>query len=151
MNKNLMSFLMAGLLFSCSHPVPAEEIGSVNTAFKLIGPDHKIAVEVFDDPKVQGAACYLSRSKAGGIGGAIDLAKDKSEASIACRAVGPLAITTQFAQGEEVFNESRSPLFKKLKVVRFYDKARQVLVYLAYSDKLIGGSPKNSISVVPFR
>jgi CreA protein len=146
-----MKKIIAAIIAVSAISVQAEEIGSVNTAFKLIGPDHKIAVEVFDDPKVRGAACYLSRSKAGGIGGAIGLAEDKSEASIACRAVGPLSFTQPIAQGEEVFNEARSPLFKKLKVVRFYDKTRNVIVYLSYSDKLIDGSPKNSISVVPFR
>jgi CreA protein len=40
-------------------------------------------------------------------------------------------------------------LFKTLQVVRFFDRKRNVLVYVAYSDRIIEGSPKNSISSVP--
>jgi CreA protein len=129
----------------------AQVIGSVDTAWNMLGSNHKVEVLAFDDPKVQGATCFLSRPVTGGIGGAIGLAEDKSDVSIACRAVGPLKITTQFGANEQVFDESRSALFKKLRVVRMWDPKRQVLIYLAYSDKLIDGSPKNSISVVPFR
>src|SRR3546814_18634495 len=52
---------------------------------------------------------------------------------------------------QEVFSERRSLIFKELHVRRFYDSKRNTLVYLTYSDKLIEGSPKNSISVVPIR
>lgn len=129
----------------------AEQIGAVDTAFKLIGNNHQIVVDAFDDPKVKGVTCYLSRSKAGGISGTIGFATETSDASIACRQVGPISMGAPFAPGEDVFTESRSILFKKLKVVRFLDKTRQVLIYLTYSDKLVDGSPKNSISVVPVR
>jgi CreA protein len=129
----------------------AQTIGSVDTAFKLLGANHKIEVLAFDDPKVRNAVCYLSRSVKGGLSGAIGLASETSDASIACRGIGPVSIAAQFAPNEQVFSESRSPLFKKLHVVRMYDAQRQVIVYLAYSDKLIDGSPKNSISVVPVR
>ena len=66
----------------------AETVGSVDTAFKLIGPDHKVVVEVFDDPLVGGVSCYLSRAKTGGIKGAVGLAEDKAESSVACRQIG---------------------------------------------------------------
>ena len=127
----------------------AEPIGSVDTAFKLIGPDHKIVVDVYDDPKVQGVACYVSRAKTGGISGAIGLAEDKAEAAIACRQVGPIAITQPLAKQEEVFNERISLVFKKLRIVRMVDPARNTLVYLTYSDRLVDGSPKNSVTAVP--
>lgn len=127
----------------------ADKIGEVDTAFKLIGPDHKIVVEAFDDPKVAGITCYVSRSKAGGISGAIGLATEKSESSIACRQVGPISSTVAIPQSEEVFSESRSILFKKMRIVRMVDPARQVLLYLTYTDKLIDGSPKNSLTAVP--
>jgi CreA protein len=127
----------------------AEPVGSVDTAFKLIGPDHKIVVDVYDDPKVQGVACYVSRAKTGGISGAIGLAEDKAEASIACRQVGPIAITQPLAKQEEVFNERISLVFKKLRIVRMVDVQRNTLVYLTYSDRLIDGSPKNSVTAVP--
>ncbi|MDO8773022.1 MAG: CreA family protein [Burkholderiaceae bacterium] len=127
----------------------AQQIGEVDTAFKLFGPDHKIVVEAFDDPKVAGITCYVSRSKAGGVTGALGLATEKSESSIACRQVGPISSTVPIPKSEEVFNESRSILFKKLRIVRMVDPARQVLLYLTYSDKLIDGSPKNSLTAVP--
>lgn len=129
--------------------VAAEEIGSVDTAFQWLGPDHKIVIEAFDDPDVDGVACHLSRAKKGGIKGGLGLAEDPSDAAIACRQVGPIHFKRSLKNGEEVFNKKTSLVFKALHVVRFLDKRRNVLVYLAYSDKLIEGSPKNSISTVP--
>ena len=125
-----------------------QEIGSVDTAFQWLGPNHKIVVEAFDDPKVDGVTCYVSRSKTGGVKGGLGLAEDTSDASLACRQTGPINIKEKFKEGEEVFTESRSLLFKKMRVVRFLDKPRNTLVYLVYSDKLIEGSPKNSLSAV---
>ena len=127
----------------------AEEIGSVSTVFKLLGPNDKIVVEAFDDPKVDGVTCHLSRAKKGGVTGAVGLATDTSDAAIACRQVGPITIKEELKDGEPVFNKRTSVLFKTMQVVRFLDKTRNVLVYLVYSDKLIDGSPKNSISTVP--
>lgn len=141
----LSSLLLGTLAASGSH---ADEIGSVDTAFKFLGPNHKIVVEAFDDPKVTGVTCYLSRSQTGGIKGGLGLAEDTSDASIACRQMGPITIKESFKEGEEVFSERRSILFKRLHVVRFSDKARNALVYLVYSDKIIEGSPKNSVSAV---
>ena len=129
----------------------AEEIGSVDTVFKLLGPNHKVAVEAFDDPDIPGITCYVSRSKVGGITGGLGLAEDTSDASLACRQVGPITLPPDIRErdGDAVFTERRSLLFKKMNVVRFYDETRQVLVYLVYSDKLIEGSPKNSLTAVP--
>ena len=134
------------LVASAAH---AEPIGEVDTVFKLIGPDHKIVVDAYDDPKVSGVTCYVSRAKTGGIKGAIGLAEDKAEASIACRQVGPIAFTAPLPVQEEVLTERQSILFKKLRVVRMVDKTRNALVYLTYSDRLVDGSPKNSVTVVP--
>ncbi|MBC7705223.1 MAG: CreA family protein [Rhodoferax sp.] len=130
--------------------VRADPIGEVSTAFILIGANHKVVVEAYDDPKVNGVTCYVSRAKTGGVMGAIGLAEDKAEASIACRQVGPLSLSgkTLDAQ-EEMFNERISVLFKKLRVVRMVDRKRNVLVYLTYSDRLIDGSPQNSVTAVP--
>lgn len=126
----------------------AEQIGSVDTVFKFIGPDHKIVIEAYDDPGVNGVTCYVSRAKTGGIKGALGLAEDKSEASIACRQVGPIAISKPLPEQEEIFNERISLVFKKLRIVRMVDKKRNTLVYLTYSDRLIEGSPQNSITAV---
>jgi len=129
-------------------PAIAEEIGEVSTVFKLLGANHKIVVEAFDDPKIEGVSCFLSRAKTGGIRGSLGLAEDTSDASIACRQTGPIKYLDELDAGEEVFEQRTSILFKKLQVVRFYDPARNSLVYLTYSDKIIEGSPKNSISAV---
>ena len=127
----------------------AEPMGEVDTVFKLIGPDHKIVVDAYDDPKVAGVTCYVSRARTGGIKGALGLAEDKSEASIACRQVGPLSFAKPLPQQEEVFNERMSILFKKLRIVRMVDVKRHTLVYLSYSDRVIEGSPQNSVTAVP--
>ena len=127
----------------------AEQIGAVDTVFKFIGPNHKVVVEAYDDPVVQGVTCHVSRAKAGGISGAVGLAEDPSDASISCRQVGPISFAQPVPQQDEVFNERTSILFKRLRIVRIVDTKRNALVYLTYSDKLIEGSPKNSITTVP--
>ena len=123
--------------------------GSVSTNFRWLGPNDKIVIDAFDDPKVQGVACFIARAQTGGVKGALGVAEDTSDASIACRQVGPIKILGELKDGERVFDEHRSLLFKNLQVVRFFDRERNVLVYVAYSDRVIEGSPKNSISTVP--
>ena len=142
------AFALASLLALPGAPLRAEPIGSVDTAFKLIGPDHKIVVDAFDDPKVAGVTCYVSRAKTGGVKGALGLAEDKSDASIACRQVGPVAVKEPLPQQEEVFNERLSLVFKRLRIVRMVDRTRNTLVYLTYSDRLVDGSPQNAVTAV---
>ncbi|MBS0452832.1 MAG: CreA family protein [Proteobacteria bacterium] len=127
----------------------AERVGAVDTVFKLIGPDHKVVVDAYDDPKVKGVSCYVSRAVTGGVSGALGLAEDKAEAAIACRQVGPIAIAQPLPQQEEVFSERQSIMFKRLRVVRMVDSKRHTLVYLTYSDKLVEGSPQNAVAAVP--
>ncbi|MBI0436655.1 protein CreA [Dickeya dianthicola] len=145
--------LMAAALLCGVTSVWAEEIGSVDTVFKLLGPDHKIIVEAFDDPDVTNVTCYLSRAKTGGIKGGLGLAEDTSDAAISCQQVGPITlsdkITGSKGKGSVVFQQRTSLIFKKLQVVRFYDAKRNALVYLTYSDRLVDGSPKNALSAVP--
>lgn len=123
--------------------------GKVDTRFRWLGPDDRIVVDGFDDPKVKGVACHISRAQTGGIKGAVGVAEDTSDASIACRQIGPISFVGELVNGEKVFDERRSLLFKELQVVRFFDRERNVLVYVTYSDRVIEGSPKNSISSVP--
>jgi len=123
--------------------------GAVSTNFRWLGPNDKIVVDGFDDPKVQGVACHISRAQTGGVKGGLGLAEDRSDVSIACRQVGPIRIVGELKDGERVFDEHRSLVFKSLQVVRFFDRERNVLVYVAYSDRVLAGSPKNSISTVP--
>lgn len=127
----------------------AEQVGEVDTVFKLIGPDHKIVIDAYDDPKVGGVTCYVSRAKTGGVKGAFGLAEDKAEASIACRQIGPVSFTEPLRPREEVFSERLSIMFKRLRVVRMVDPKRNTLVYLTYSDRLVEGSPQNSVTAVP--
>jgi len=127
----------------------AEEIGEVSTVWKLLGPNHKIVVEAFSDPDVEGVACYVARAKTGGLKGAIGVAEDPSDASIACRQVGPIRFRKPIPRQESVFSERASLIFKRVQVVRMVDAKRHVLVYLTYSDRLIEGSPKNSVTAVP--
>lgn len=145
--RRIAAALCALALAAC---VQAEPVGEVSTAFILIGANHKVVVDAYDDPKVKGVTCYVSRAKTGGVMGAIGLAEDKSEASIACRQVGPISFTDRKMDNqEEMFNERISVVFKKLRVVRMLDRKRNVLVYLTYSDRLIDGSPQNSVTAVP--
>jgi len=142
------AIILVSLLLAAS-PVRAEKIGEVSTEFIMTGPNSKIVVEAFDDPQVPGVACHVSYPTKGGLKGALGLVEERSEASIACRQIGPITIPGNLREGEEVFSKSRSVLFKKLHVVRFVDRKRNVLVYLAFTDKLVDGSPKHSISSVP--
>lgn len=148
--KCLALFLALGAVGQAAQ---AEEIGSVDTVFKVFGPDHKIVVEAFDDPDVKNVTCYISRAKTGGIKGGLGLAEDTSDAAISCQQVGPIALSDKVksgkAQGDVVFQKRTSLVFKKLQVVRFYDAKRNTLAYLAYSDKVVEGSPKNALSAVP--
>lgn len=140
--------LAALVVAGCGGAV-AQQIGEVDTAFQWIGPDHKIVVEAYEDPGVKGVTCYVSRAKTGGIKGAFGLAEDKAEASIACRQTGPLTFAKPLAKQEEVFSERQSILFKRLRIVRMVDAPRNTLVYMTYSDRLIEGSPTNSVTAVP--
>jgi CreA protein len=149
------TFALLALYALCSLGAPfiplarAELIGEVDTAFRWLGKDDRVVVEAYDDPKVHGVTCYVSRARTGGVTGTVGLAEDKAEASIACRQVGEtIHFADKLPRQEDVFTERMSILFKRLHVVRVVDSKRHTLVYLAYSDKLIEGSPKNSISAV---
>ena len=143
-----MKRILLALLVGVAAGSRAEPVGEVDTVFKWIGPDHKIVVDAYDDPGVAGVTCYVSRAKTGGIKGGLGLAEDKSEASIACRQVGPISFPKPLRQQEEMFSERISLVFKKLRVVRMVDRPRNTLVYLTYSDRVIEGSPQNSVAVV---
>ncbi len=151
MNKvvSLVGAMSLASVFAASS-VNAQELGDVSTAFRWLGKNDRIAVEAYDDPKVVGVTCYVSRARTGGVKGTVGLAEDKSEASIACRQV---AATVTFKgtvpKQEDVFSERMSILFKRLHIVRLVDVKRNTLVYLTYSDKLIEGSPMNAITAVP--
>lgn len=95
--KHLILSLSLIMLGPLAH---AEEIGSVDTVFKMIGPDHKIVVEAFDDPDVKNVTCYVSRAKTGGIKGGLGLAEDTSDAAISCQQVGPIELSDRIKNGK---------------------------------------------------
>ena len=131
-------------------PLQAEDLGRVSTTFRVLGANDQICVSAFDDPKVPGVTCHLSQARTGGVKGSLGVAEDRSRFSIACRQVGPITVDlAKLASEEEVFGERTSILFKQTRVVRMVDRARRTLVYLAYSTKVVEGSPFNSLSTVP--
>ncbi len=149
MPRKLLLTAVASLVCALAPAAHAQKIGEVSTAFQWVGPNHKIVVEAYDDPQVQGVTCYVSRARTGGIKGGLGLAEDRAEASIDCRQVGAVQIKAPLPKEDEIFSERMSILFKRLRVVRMVDAERNTLVYLAYSDKLIEGSPQNSVTAVP--
>jgi CreA protein len=148
----LARVLVLALLLGAAAPAAAEVIGTVDTVFHMFSRDDDIVVEAFDDPEVQGLTCYLSRARKGGVKGMIGVAEDPSDASIECLRTGPITISDAIRSGKKdgelVFKKSTSLIFKSMQVVRFYDKKRGVLVYMVYSDRVVEGSPKNSITCV---
>ncbi len=149
MRNAACAFALAVLSLTAA-PAAAELIGEVDTAFRWLGKDDRVVMEAYDDPKVQGVTCYVSRARTGGFKGTVGIAEDRAEASIACRQVADeLRFNEKLPRQEDVFTERMSVLFKRLHVVRVVDQKRNTLVYLTYSDKLIDGSPQNAITAVP--
>jgi CreA protein len=150
-----MRRLFAALILALAATGPAfaqERVGEVSTTFRVVGPNDKVVIDRFDDPKVENASCYVSRAETGGLSGWVGLAEDPSRFSIACRATGPVKITgdiNRTKKGEVVFSDDTSILFKEMRVSRFFDADKNVLVYLVWSTKLIDGSPYNSVTAIP--
>lgn len=131
-------------------PAQAQDvIFKKSTVWKMLTPDDKLVVYGIDDPAVDGVACHYTTPERGGVAGMFGVAEEVSEISLACRQVGPIRFKEKFSQGDVVFRESRSLIWKKMQIVRGCDVKRNVLVYLVYSDRLIEGSPQNSTSTVP--
>jgi CreA protein len=127
----------------------AEDLPCVSTTFRFIGKNDRVCVSAFEDPKVPGVACHVTQARTGGISGTIGLAEDPSRCSIACRQIGPIMVDTSIlTDGEQVYSARTSIFFKRTHVYRMLDKKRNTLVFLAISDKLIEGSPQNSISIL---
>jgi CreA protein len=145
--RRIIALIILALVVSVA--ADAEEIGCVETTWRVFAND-KICVSAFDDPKVPGVTCHLSQARTGGLKGTVGVAEDRSRFSIACRQVGPITVDLAMLPDEEAaFSERTSILFKQTRVVRIVDRARRTIVYLAYSTKVVEGSPFNSISSVP--
>lgn len=143
--------LAAALTLAAALPAQGEEIDCVTTTWKLIGANHRICVNAYDDPKIPGVTCHVSQARTGGVKGSLGLAEDPSQFSIACRQVGPIVLPAKLPADEVVFSEDTSLLFKETKIHRFLDQKRNVLIYLAISRRVIEGAPANAISTVPIQ
>ncbi|GAB6036867.1 CreA family protein [Fundidesulfovibrio butyratiphilus] len=144
--------VIACLLVLClAQAAWAEEIDCVTTEWKLIGANHKVCVNAFQDPDIPCVTCYISQARTGGLSGSVGLAEDPSEFSIECRQTGTCQMPSRVPRSKKVFSEGTSILFKDTQVTRIFDEKRNVLVYLAVSRKIIAGSPKNSLSTVQLK
>jgi CreA protein len=147
MKPTLLRIALAVTTALLLSPAHSEEVGSVNTNFRVTGSD-RVVVEAYDDPVVQGVTCYVSRARTGGVKGTLGIAEDPTEASIACRQVGEIHFTGPVKKQADVFSVSMSLIFKSLHVVRVVDTKRNTLVYMTYSDRVVSGSAKNSVTAV---
>lgn len=151
-----LALLLAGLLLAAPAVPPAraddaKRVGSVSTTFRLLGRNDRIVVDRYDDPKVEGVSCYLSRAETGGVKGTLGLATDPSRFSIACRATGKVEVKGELPDNEVVFDERASFFFKEVRISRIVDREKKVLIYLVWSTQSVGteGSPFNSVTAVP--
>ncbi len=150
--RRLSAMGIVAMLAGVAVPAQAQEpdrIFDKSTVWRPLTPNDKLAVYGVDDPAVSGVACWYTQPEKGGIKGTLGLAEDVSDISLACRQTGPIRFSDKFKQGEVVFSERRSLIFKSMQIVRGCDTKRNTLIYMVYSDKVIQGSPKNSTSAVP--
>ncbi|ETD70758.1 hypothetical protein V757_07210 [Pelistega indica] len=142
---SLLCFISGGFI----QTVHAEEVGCISTTWRVVNND-KVCIKSFKDPDIDGVICHLSHAKTGGVSGALGVAENPSRFSISCAQVGPLKASKGIPPiKEKIFTQRMSLLFKDLNVTRVADPANNALVYLVISEKIIDGSPYNSISTVP--
>jgi CreA protein len=142
--------LAAGLAAPALADNEPKRVGHVDTTFRLLGRNDRIVVDRYDDPRVDGVSCYMSRAETGGFKGSLGLATDPSRFSIACRATGKVTLKGDIPDNEVVFGASANWLFKEIRVSRIWDSEKRVLVYLVWSTQALTpeGSPYNSLSAV---
>lgn len=139
----------ATVLMLTAAPAFAEQVAKIGVDW--VGND--IVVEAFHDPKVQGVTChlaYFSRSMLDRLSQG-NWFEDPSNSAIECSQTGPITLgdVSTSKNGEDVFSEGRSLVFKSLRVKRIYDAENQVLIYLAHAAQIAEGSAKMAISTVP--
>ena len=147
----MMWFLRVAVpLIISIHSAHATDLGCVSTTFNALSPNDKVCVSVFEDPLVPGVVCHISQARKGGWGQPFGLNEDPSNFSVSCRQIGPIEVDlSKLDDKQEVFSQKTSIFFKTTRIYRLVDKARNTLVYLAISTKIIKGSPANAISTVP--
>ena len=144
-----MKLLLAAILGCLPIALTAEEVGRVGVDW--VGND--IIIEAIPDPDVEGVTCHISyfdRSLIDRLSNG-NWFEDPSNASIDCRQTGPIVIgdIDRSDEGETVFREGRSVVFKSLRLTRIFDEENQALIYLAHANELTEGSAKMAISTIP--
>jgi CreA protein len=137
------------LFFVLVHSGGHDQIGSVSTNFRLLGPNDKVVVQRFDDPDVQNVSCYASFAQTGGVAGGAGVAENPSQFALNCVAHGPVSIPAGLPDQQEVGAISASFLFKHFILTRMVDRQNNTLVYVLISTKVLSGSPANAVSAVP--
>ena len=140
---------MGVLLMLMTTPVMAKEVGEVDVDW--LGND--IIIEAIADPKVKGVTCHVAYFERGLID-RLQKGKwfeDPSNSSLSCRQTGPIVIgdIDKSKDGEKVFSQRQSLIWKSVRVTRVYDETTNTLVYLAHAAQVQDGSAKMSISTVP--
>ena len=132
-------------------PTAAEEIGSFSNDWTGNG----IVVEAITDPKVEGVTCHLARFDRSLYDRVTkgNWFEEPSNSAIACNRTGPVAIgdIEKGEEGEDVFSERASLIFKSIRVRRIWDQRNETLVYVAYSQQVKDASAKMDVSTVPLR
>jgi CreA protein len=143
-------FLAVALFSLAATSAQAQQtVGSVSTNFRLLGPNDKVVVQRFDDPRVANVSCYVSFAQTGGVSGGLGIATNPSQFALNCVAHGPVSIPADLPQKEAIGAISASLLFKHFILSRLVDNQAHTLIYLLISTKVISGSPANAVSAVP--
>jgi CreA protein len=144
-----VSAVLAAIAVCAALPASAQQVGEVGVDW--LGND--IIIEAVPDPKVQGVTCHVSYFERGMVDRLQkgNWFEDPSDSSISCRQTGPITIggISMDEEGEEIFNQGISLIWKQQVVNRIYDKANDTLVYLSHSRQVQDGSAKMSLTTVP--
>ncbi len=130
------------------HMGQRQQIGAVSTNFRWIGPNDKVIVQRFDDPKIPNISCYAASAQTGGVSGGAGLATNPSEFSLNCISHGPVVLPSDLPQQEQIGAISASLFFKHFILTRIMDDKREAVIYVLTSTKVLQGSPANAISAV---
>lgn len=138
--KKLFSFIVALFLLLCGTAQADEVIGTAKSSGFIF--KDTISVIAVPDPDYPSVICYTTEVEIGGPN-----PENPTDSSIACRLVAPFRGKPESRRG--IFTKAKNFFAKRLVVDRFYDKKRNVLVYLSYTKKLIGKNASHAVSVVP--
>jgi CreA protein len=130
--------------------VKAVQIGEVDCVKRMIQGNDTIKVIRIVDPDNPFVAIFFTTIKSGQL---LAMA-DPSNTAIAARLIAPVPVKDGKRQIDtrtvtDIASVSKSIGSKVMKIARFYDKKMDTLCYVVYTTKLLDGSLKHSLSVVP--